>query len=51
MLDIFGKAIIAFIESELIKSEPEIEELMIDKLKELMSMLAAYLNEKTQKDK
>lgn len=46
MLEIFGKAIISFIEKELVNAEPEIEALVIAQLEKLGSVIMSYVQGK-----
>ena len=46
MLEIFGKAIVAFIEKELIEAAPHIEELLLEQAGNLAQMLMEFINGK-----
>lgn len=43
MLEILGKAIIEFLEKELVAAAPEIEKVLLDQLGNLAEMLAEFL--------
>ena len=46
MLEIFGKAIISFIEKELVEAAPEIEQALLKGVESLAEMLAEFLGMK-----
>lgn len=46
MLEIFGKAIISFIEKELVEAAPEIEKALLEGVESLAEMLAEFLGMK-----
>lgn len=46
MLEIFGKAIISFIEKELVSAAPEVEKMLMEALESLAEMLAQFLGMK-----
>lgn len=46
MLEIFGKAIISFIEKELVEAAPEIEKALLEGLGSLAEMLAEFVGMK-----
>ena len=46
MLEIFGKAIISFIEKEMIEAAPEVEKALMEGLGSLAEMLAEFLGMK-----
>lgn len=46
MLEMLGSAVLAFIERELIKHEPEIEAMVLEQLGKLGEMFVTYVNGK-----
>jgi hypothetical protein len=48
MLEIFGKAIISFIEKELIEAAPHIEQLLLEQVGSLAETLMNYINGKAE---
>lgn len=48
MLEIFGKAIISFIEKELVEAAPEIEKALLEQLGSLVDMISEYLGCKAE---
>lgn len=48
MLEIFGKAIISFIEKELVEAAPEIEKLLLEQLGNLVDMISEFLGAKVE---
>ncbi len=46
MMELLGSAFIAFIEKELIKHEPEIQQFVVDQISKLSTILADYISSK-----
>lgn len=48
MLEFVGNALIAFIEKEIIKHEPEIQAMMIDQLSKLSDIIVQFITQRMQ---
>ena len=46
MIDVIANAVIAFIEKEIIKHEPEIQAMLVEQLSKLSDAIIAYVNGK-----
>jgi hypothetical protein len=46
MIDVVASAVIAFIEKEIIKHEPEIQAMLVSQLSKLSDAIIAYINGK-----
>lgn len=47
MLEIFGKAIISFIEKEMVEAAPHLEQLLLEQVGSLVEMLAEFIGVKS----